>query len=58
MAIGAIHLAWMRRLAEPNCFQNLHSVIDLGPQDIQLDRPVLARAVCSFASHKKHSTSC
>jgi hypothetical protein len=53
MAIGAIHLAWMRRLAERDCFQDLHSVIDLGPQDIQLDRPVLERAVRPFATREK-----
>lgn len=45
MAIGAIHLAWMQQLARRGCFGDLHSVIDLGPQDIQLERPLLAKAV-------------
>jgi hypothetical protein len=45
MAIGAIHLAWMRKLARSGCFRDLHSVIDLGPQDIQLERPVLERGL-------------
>lgn len=41
MAIGAIHLVWMRHLAGRGCFRGLKSVIDLGPQDIQLDRRML-----------------
>jgi len=50
MAIGAIHLAWMRRLANRNCFDGLHSVIDLGPQDVQLERAVLEPALRSLAT--------
>jgi hypothetical protein len=42
MAIGAIHLAWLRRLAALGAFRGLHSVLDVGPQDIQIDRSVLA----------------
>lgn len=49
MAIGAIHLAWLRRLAERNCFDRLQNVIDLGPQDIQVERPILERAMRSLA---------
>jgi hypothetical protein len=45
MAIGAIHLAWLRRLAEQNCFRGMQDIIDLGPQDIQLERPILERAM-------------
>jgi hypothetical protein len=35
----------MRQLARSGCFRDLHSVIDLGPQDVQLERPVLERGV-------------
>ncbi|HXF54904.1 MAG TPA: hypothetical protein VNK52_12340 [Hyphomicrobiaceae bacterium] len=45
MAIGAIHLAWLKRLAERRSFQGLVSVLDLGPQDVQIERPVLEAAM-------------
>ncbi len=45
MAIGAIYLAWLRRLAGQNAFSGLNSIIDLGPQDIQLERAVLDQAL-------------
>jgi hypothetical protein len=48
VAIGAIHLAWLRRLAKRNCFRGLHDIIDLGPQDIQLERSILERAMRQF----------
>jgi hypothetical protein len=45
MAIGAIHLAWLRRLANSGCFRGMGSIIDLGPQDIQLHRSLLESAM-------------
>ncbi len=45
MAIGPIHLSWMRRLADRSCFDGLKSVIDLGPQDIQIERHILQDAL-------------
>ncbi len=53
MAIGAIHLAWLRRLAERKCFLGLHDIIDLGPQDIQLERSVLERAMRALVPRKE-----
>ena len=53
MAIGAIHLAWFRRLAERNVFSGLHSVVDLGPQDVQIERDVLAEGLREFISPEK-----
>jgi Methyltransferase domain len=53
VAIGTIHLAWLRRLAEQNCFSGLHTIIDLGPQDIQLGRSVLERAMRSVVPPKE-----
>lgn len=49
MAIGAIHLSWMRHLAQKGIFKDLHSVIDLGPQDIQLEHDVLRQAMLPIA---------
>lgn len=45
MAIGAIHLAWLRRLLDKKAFHGLTSLIDLGPQDIQIARPILEPAM-------------
>ena len=41
MAIGPIHLAWLKRLAERGCFIDKTRVIDLGPQDIQVSHAIL-----------------
>jgi len=49
MAVGAIHLSWMRHLAKKGVFNDLHSVIDLGPQDIQLEQDILRQAMLSIA---------
>jgi SAM-dependent methyltransferase len=45
MAIGPIHLAWLKRVAQSGVFRGSKSVIDLGPQDIQISRPILAQAM-------------
>ena len=39
MAIGCVHTEWMFRLAERGVFGGGASVLDLGPQDVQVDRP-------------------
>ena len=41
MAIGLIHLAWLKHLAKLECFHDLESIVDLGPQDVQIDRSQL-----------------
>src|SRR5215467_10326298 len=53
MAIGAIHLAWMRRLADQGQFHDLHSVIDLGPQDVQLERHILDEGIGHLGSRDR-----
>lgn len=45
MAIGVIHVPWFRRLAERGVFAGLHSIVDLGPQDIQIPRTILEPAL-------------
>jgi hypothetical protein len=45
MAIGVIHALWLRRLAERDVFAGLHSVIDLGPQDVQIPQTILEPAL-------------
>jgi hypothetical protein len=35
----------MRQLARSGCFHGLHSVIDLGPQDVQIERPLLEQGL-------------
>lgn len=45
MAIGAIHIAWLRHLARQGEFRGRGTVLDLGPQDIQVDRGFLMRAL-------------
>ena len=53
MAIGAIHLAWLRRLKAKNAFGDLRSVIDLGPQDIQLEQAILNGALRGLVEQEK-----
>ena len=45
MAIGAIHVAWLRHLVRRGEFRGRGSVLDLGPQDIQVSRDFMARAL-------------
>lgn len=56
MAIGPIHIAWMKRLADRGHFAALQSVIDLGPQDIQADRTVLETLARSMLPAKRADT--
>jgi len=45
LAIGAIHVAWLKDLVRRGEFRGGGSVIDLGPQDIQVERDFMARAL-------------
>lgn len=42
MAIGPIHIAWMRHLARKGGLPTARSVFDFGPQDVQVRRPIMA----------------
>jgi hypothetical protein len=56
MAIGPIHLAWLKRLAQSGSFRGSKSVIDLGPQDVQISRTVLAQAMRSLTPADRLAT--
>src|SRR5439155_27277296 len=44
MAIGAIHLDWMLRVAQIGAFTPDSDLLDLGPQDVRAPRDVLSGA--------------
>ncbi len=42
MAIGPIHIAWMRHIARKGGLPTARSVFDFGPQDVQVGREIMA----------------
>jgi SAM-dependent methyltransferase len=46
MAIGPTHIEWLSHLARRSAFSPDATVLDLGPQDIQIDRESLYHVAC------------
>jgi hypothetical protein len=53
MAIGPTHIEWLSHLARRSAFSPRTAVLDLGPQDIQIDRESLHRVACRHVSPER-----